>query len=314
MVRILITTDYLVPGDAVEQLLRRHGHQPVHSPYTGPRDPADRQVLFDGVDGAILAGEPVTAEMLAGADRLRVLARSGVGYDSIDVAAAASFGVRVCNAPGTNHHSVAEMTVGLMIATARHLTSVAEAVSRGGWPRAAGHELHGSTLGVVGYGPSGRAVARIGAAMGMTVLVSTSHPDPDDASVQFADLGTVVEQADYLTLHARADPARPPLVDARRLRAMKSTAVLVNTARGSLVDERALADALREGTIAAAALDVLDHEPLSEQSPLHGVDNLLITSHLAGQTVEARARAGLVAAQAVVDVLEGREPAHPVDR
>ncbi|MFW6186451.1 MAG: phosphoglycerate dehydrogenase [Actinomycetota bacterium] len=314
MARILITTDYLLPGDDVDQLLRDHGHHTVHAPYTGPRDPAQRQALFDGIDAAILAAEPVTADMLTTADRLKVLARSGVGYDSIDVVAAAARGIRVCNAPGTNHHSVAELALGLMIATARHLTDVAQAVRQGGWPREAGHELHGATLGIVGYGPSGRALARIGTTLGMTVLVSTSRPDPLDATIHFADLDTVVAQVDYLSLHIRADPTRAPLIDAARLQAMRPTAVLINTARGSLVDEQALAKALRAGTLAAAALDVLETEPLSAHSPLRGVENLLITSHLAGQTVEARARAGLTSAHAVIDVLAGREPAHPVDR
>lgn len=314
MARILITTDYLAPGDEVDELLHGHGHQPVYRAYTRPRDPAQRQALFEGIDGAILASEAVTADMLVTADRLKVLARSGVGYDSIDVTAAAARGIRVCNAPEVNHHSVAEMTLGLMIATARHLTHVAQAVDQGQWPRTVGHELHGATLGIIGYGPSGRAVAHIGAALGMHVMVSTSHPDPDNASVAFADLDTVIEQADYLTLHTRADPAQPPLINAKRLETMKPTAVLINTARGSLTDEQALCTALREKTIAAAALDVLHDEPWGEQSPLRGVENLLVTSHLAGQTVQARARAGRVAAQAVIDVLQGREPAHPVDR
>lgn len=316
MARILVTTDYLVPGDEVDALLREHGHESVHAPFTGARDVTERQGLFDGFDGAILAGEPVTAEMLARADRLRVLARSGVGYDAIDLEAAAARGVRVCSAPGTNHHSVAELAAGLMIATARRLCAVAREVDRGGWPREAGHELHGATLGIIGYGPSGRAMARIGAALGMDVLVATSHPEPDPGgpSVRFADLDTVVRRADHLSLHTRADPTRPPLIDAQRLEAMKPTAVLINTARGHLVDTEALLVALRRGTIAAAAVDVLEDEPPSADSPLRGQPNLLITSHLAGQTVEARARAGRVAAQAVVDVLAGREPAHPVDR
>lgn len=313
MAQILITTDYLCPGDHVDLLLRQQGHQTIYSPYTGARDSLDRQTLFEGIDGAILASEPVSADMLIGADQLRVLSRSGVGYDSIDVAAASSLGVRVCNAPGTNHHSVAEMTIGLLIATARRLTAVSGAVNSGAWPREAGHELHGSTLGVVGYGPSGRAVARIGVAMGMTVLVSTSHPEPEDSFVDFASFDTVVEQADYLSLHTRPDPVQPILINEQRLHAMKSTGVLINTARGSLIDEWALADALRHGRIAAAALDVLDREPLSDQSPLWGLEDLLITSHLAGQTIEARARAGVVAAQAVIDVLDGRDPVHQVN-
>lgn len=312
--RILITTDYLVPGDDVDRLLRRHGHEPVYSPSTGARHPSDRVALFDGVDGAVLASEPVTADMLTGADRLKVLARSGVGYDSIDVAAATAAGIRVCNAPGTNHHSVAELTIGLIIMTARRLADVTTAVRAGRWPRDAGHELRGATLGIIGYGPSGRATARLGIALGMTVLVTTSHPDPDDSSVEFADLDTVVATADYLSLHTRAGKSARRLIDAPRLQAMKPTAVLVNTARGSLVDENVLAAALRDGSIAAAALDVLETEPLPQDSPLRALENVIITSHLAGQTVEARARAGLAAAQAVIDVLAGREPAHPVDR
>ncbi|WP_262106996.1 phosphoglycerate dehydrogenase [Arthrobacter sp. Marseille-P9274] len=314
MARILITTDYLAPGDDVDQLLRRHGHETVYSPYTGPREPADRKTLFTGFDGAILASEPVTADMLAEAHTLKVLARSGVGYDSIDVPAASDSGIRVCNAPGTNHHSVAELTIGLIIMSARRLAEVTAAVRQGQWPREAGHELRGSTLGIIGYGPSGRATARIGLALGMTVIVSTSHPDPEDPSIRFADLDTVFADSDYISLHGRADRTAAPLIDASRLQAMKPTAVLINTARGSLVDEHALAQALRTGTIAGAALDVLENEPLTEDSPLRRLDNLLITSHLAGQTAEARARAGLAAAQAVIDVLENREPAHPVDR
>ncbi|MHC5557902.1 phosphoglycerate dehydrogenase [Kocuria sp. U4B] len=314
MARILITTDYLVPGDDVDRLLRQHGHEPIHSPSTGARRDEDRAALLTGIDGAILASEPVTADMLTAADRLKVLARSGVGYDSIDVPAAAARGIRVCNAPGTNHHSVAELTIGLIIMAARRLTEVTTAVRAGHWPREAGHELRGATLGIIGYGPSGRATARLGLAPGMTVLVSTSHPDADDPSVQFTDLDTVIGTADYLSLHTRAGTATQRLIDASRLQSMKPTAVLINTARGSLVDEHALADALGKGTIAAAALDVLETEPLPDDSPLRALENVTITSHLAGQTVEARARAGLAAAQAVIDVLASREPAHPVDR
>ncbi|MEV4951327.1 phosphoglycerate dehydrogenase [Paenarthrobacter nitroguajacolicus] len=312
--RILITTDYLHAGDTVDQLLREHGLEPVYAPAQRPRTLEERNALFKGISGAILASEPVTADMLTGAASLQVIARSGVGYDSIDVKAASALGIRVCNAPGTNHHSVAELTIGLIIMTARRLVEVTTSVREGRWSRDAGQELRGSTLGIIGYGPSGRATASLGAAFGMTVLVSTSHPDPDNAAVQFTDLETVIGEADYLSLHTRAGHSTGKLIDAPRLQAMKPTAVLINTARGSLVDEEALAEALSARTIAGAALDVLESEPLTADSPLHGLDNALITSHLAGQTTQARTRAGLAAAHAVIDVLENREPAHPVDR
>lgn len=312
--RILITTDYLHPGDTVDQLLRERGLEPVYSPSRGQRTLEERRSLFDGISGAILASEPVTADMLTGAASLQVIARSGVGYDSIDIQAAAAQGIRVCNAPGTNHHSVAELTIGLIIMAARRLAEVTTAVREGHWPREAGHELRGSTLGIIGYGPSGRATASLGVALGMTVKVSTAHPDRTNTAVQFTDLDTVIRDADYLSLHTRGAQSTGKIIDAPRLHAMKPTAVLINTARGSLVDEEALARALYDGTIAGAALDVLESEPLPGDSPLRGLDNVLITSHLAGQTSEARTRAGLAAAHAVIDVLENREPAHPVDR
>ncbi|MCQ6269337.1 phosphoglycerate dehydrogenase [Pseudarthrobacter sp. R1] len=311
--RILITTDYLHQGDPVDQLLREHGLEPVYSPSQGTRTLEERRSLFDGLSGAILASEPVTADMLAHAVSLKVIARSGVGYDSIDVQAATVRGIRVCNAPGTNHHSVAELTIGLIIMAARRLSEVTTAVRQGHWPREAGNELRGSTLGIIGFGPSGRATANLGTALGMTVVVSTAHPDPDTSAVRFADLDTVIREADYLSLHSRGGQSAGKLIDASRLEAMKSTAVLINTARGSLVDEEALAKALYDGTIAGAALDVLENEPLPADSPLRSLDNVLITSHLAGQTTEARTRAGLAAAHAVIDVLENREPAHPVN-
>jgi len=313
MAQVLITTDYLVPGDPVDQLLHQHGHETVFNPYFGPRTTEERETLLRDFDAAIVASEAITAEMLGTANRLKIVARSGVGYDSVDVAAAAAQRIAVSNAPGTNHHSVAELTIGLMIGSARYLVEISNGVRAGGWPRQAGSELRGSTLGVVGYGFSGKAVARLGAALGMRVLVVTSHPDLTDHDVEFVEFDEALRQSDYLSLHAKADPSSPPILDAKTLGAMKPTATVINTSRGALIDEDALAQALRSGTIAAAALDVLSTEPLPPQSPLRGLDNLIITSHHAGQTVQARMRAGEVAARAVIDALSGREPAHCVN-
>ncbi|MFC3961458.1 phosphoglycerate dehydrogenase [Nocardia jiangsuensis] len=312
MAEVLVTTDYLRPGDEVDRLLTGHGHTAVYSPATGPRGRTEARALFGRAEAAIIAGEPVTAEMLDHAPRLKVIARSGVGYESIDLAAAARHGIRVCNTPGVNHDAVAEMTIALILATARHLPAVFDGVRAGGWPRRAGRELRGARLGIIGYGPGGRAVARLGHAFGMDVAVATAHPDPHHTHVDFADLDAVVTTADYLSLHCRPRAGTHHLIDRARLAAMKSGAVLINTARGSLVDHHALHDALSTGRLGAAALDVLDHEPLPADSPLRTLDNLVITSHLAGQTTQARLRAGLAAADAVLAVLAGREPAHPV--
>lgn len=305
--RIVITTDYLGEGDEVDRLLRSRGCEPVYAPSTQRRSPDEQAHLLDGALGAIVSSEPITREMLAAAPTLKVVARSGVGYDAVDVAAAAELGITVCNTPGTNHHAVAELTLGLMLNCARRLTNVTRVVEEGTWPRDAGTELRGKTLGVVGFGASGRAIATLGIALGMRVLASTGHPDPSAApDVDFADFDRVVSEADYLTLHARA--TGHPVIGVDQFAAMKATAYLINTARGSLVDEPALADALRNQRIAGAALDVLDHEPMRDDDPLRGVENLWITSHLAGQTVEARQRSGLAAAEAVLAVLDGTTP------
>ena len=313
MSRILITTDYLKPGDSVDQLLREHGHEPVYAPFRGQRQEGEIQQLLSGVSAAILASEPVTAKNLEGAEDLKVIARSGVGYDTIDLAAARDKGIRVCYAPGTNHHSVAELALGMIIASARNLVSVHNSVKEGNWPRQAGHELRGSTLGIIGFGPSGRALAHLGLALGMNVLVHTSHPNNDISGVEFVELESLLNRSDYVSLHTRANPQSPERIGAHSFRSMKPTAVLINTARGSLVDEDALVDALEAGTIAAAALDVFDSEPLPVDSKLRNFDNVIVTSHLGGQTAEARERAGLAAAQEVIDVLQGKEPSHPVD-
>ncbi|WP_280253771.1 phosphoglycerate dehydrogenase [Nocardia abscessus] len=314
MSKVLVTTDYLAPGDQVDQLLTSHGHTTIYNPATGARSRDEALTLFEGVDAAIIASEPVTEEMLEAASRLKVIARSGVGYESVDFTAAARRGIRVCNTPGVNHHAVAEMTLALILMTARRLPMVLDGVRAGHWPRDAGRELHGARLGIIGYGPSGRAVAHLAHAFGMSVAVTTAHPDPNEPHIEFLDLDTVCATADYLSLHCRADQTTHHLIDTGRLKAMKPTAVLVNTARGSLIDEQALTHALTTGEIAGAALDVLAGEPLPVRSPLRELDNVIITSHLAGQTAEARIRAGMSAAQAVIDVLAGREPAHPVDQ
>lgn len=309
--RIVITTDYLHPGDTVDKTLRDAGLEPVYSPAGQGRSAEETRTLFAEAVGTIAASEPVTREMLSAAANLKVIARAGVGYDNVDTSAAAEFGVRVCNTPGVNHHAVAEMTLGLMLTAARNLDTVLTEVAMGGWPRTAGTELRGKTLGVIGYGPSGKAIGGLGVALGMRVLVSTAHPDPQPGpGLDFADFAQVSREADYLTLHARATGR--PVIDAEVLAGMKPTAVLVNTARGSLVDEAALADALQSGAIGGAALDVLADEPITADNPLLALDNVWIASHLAGQTVEARERAGIAAAQAVIDVLAGREPASPV--
>ncbi|MGP4029366.1 NAD(P)-dependent oxidoreductase [Actinomadura sp. 3N407] len=308
MSRILITTDYLRPGDEVDRYLRTRGHTTAHASLAGVRDPERLVAAFADAEAALVGHEPLTAEVLSRAPRLRVIVRTGVGYDSIDAAAAGRLGVTVSNLPGINANAVAEYTLGLLLAAARRLVQTATAVAAGDWPRRHGRELRNSTLGLLGYGAAARAVVPLAQAFGMRVLCTTGVPETErtDPTVRFVELPELLANADYLSVHTALTERTRGLLDATAFSRMKPTAVLVNTARGAVVDEQALADAVRTGRIAGAALDVVGREPLPADSPLRGVDDIVVYSHLAGQTAETRAAAGLEGAAELVAALVGR--------
>lgn len=307
MSRILITTDYLRPGDEVDSLLRSHGHQSRF----GSGDLAGD---LAGVHGALLGHDPLTAEVIAEAPALRAVVRTGVGYDAIDVEAAARAGITVSNLPGINANAVAEYTIGLLLASARRLVESAVGVASGGWPRGDGRELRGSTLGLIGYGATARAVVPLARAFGMRVLCTTGVPAAErgDPEVDFVELSSLLGSADFVSVHTALTPRTRGLLDASAFAQMKPGAVLVNTARGAIVDETALATAVREGRIAGAALDVVTEEPLPAASPLRGVPGIVVHSHMAGQTAEARRAAGVDGARELLDALAGR-PKHAVN-
>ncbi|WP_370617817.1 NAD(P)-dependent oxidoreductase [Mumia qirimensis] len=306
--RVLITTDYLRPGDAVDDYLRDAGMQTLHLPMHGARDPRELVAALAGVDAALIANEPMTDGVLRHADRLRVVVRTGVGYDSVDVVAAAQHGISVSNLPGINANAVAEFTLGLLLTSARRLVQLSAGVAAGGWPRGDGHELRGSTLGLIGLGASARAVVPLARAFGMEVLCTTRVPADErtDVAATVVGLDELLARSDYVSIHTALDETTRGLIDAAALARMKPTAVLLNTARGGIVDEPALADAVRRGVIAGAALDVVAAEPLPADSVLRGIDGIVITSHMAGQTAEARAAAGIRGAEELVAALAGR--------
>ncbi|MER7302520.1 phosphoglycerate dehydrogenase [Nocardioides sp. NPDC127514] len=305
--RILITTDYLRPGDEVDDLLRSQGHETRYRS-------GDLVADLAGVEGALVGHDPLTAELLASADRLRAVVRTGVGYDAIDVEAAARAGITVSNLPGINANAVAEYTMGLLLASSRRLVVSATGVAAGGWPREDGRELRGSTLGLIGYGAAARAVVPLARAFGMRVLCTTGVAEAErtDPEVRFVELPELLAEADFVSVHTALTPRTRGMLDAGAFALMKPGAVLVNTARGAILDEDALVSAVREGRIAGAALDVVAEEPLPAESPLRGVPGIVVHSHLAGQTAEARRAAGLEGARELLDALAGC-PKHAVN-
>ncbi|MGI5216074.1 phosphoglycerate dehydrogenase [Plantactinospora sp. CA-290183] len=286
------------------------------------RGPADHDLdalrpLLAGTVGWIAGTGPVTAAHLAAAPRLAVLARYGVGVDSVDLPAAAARGVVVTNTPGANSEAVADLTVGLLLAALRGIPAGDRRVRAGDWSVFRGRELGALTCGVVGFGRIGRAVARRLRGFGARVLAYDPMVDP--AAIRAADAEPAGELAELparcgvVSLHA---PGGRALVDEGWLAGCRAGLVLVNTARADLVDESALAAALRDGRVGGYAADTLGTESgRAAESPLLAADladRVVLTPHLGAQTVEAVDRMGALAVADLLAVLRGETPAHPV--
>ncbi len=276
-------------------------------------DGADRTALLDAVGDAdailVRSATRVDGEVLAAARRLRVVARAGVGLDNVDVRAATQAGVMVVNAPTSNIVSAAELAVALMLAAARHV-SPAHATLRGGeWRRSqyTGIELYEKTVGIVGLGRIGVLVAQRLAAFGMNVLAYDPYVQAGRAAqvgVRLVDLDTLLRESDFMSVHLPKTPETVGLIGAEQLAMAKPDLVLVNAARGGIVDEGALYDALKTGRIAAAGLDVFATEPCTD-SPLLELDSVVATPHLGASTREAQEKAGIAVATSVRLALSG---------
>jgi phosphoglycerate dehydrogenase-like enzyme len=304
---VLVTwVGYDAAGERTGARLAAAGLEPRLAPKTGARTPAAVAELLAGAVGAILSTDPVDAGVLAAAPRLRTIARVGVGTDSIDLDAATAAGVVVTTTPGLNQETTADHALALLLALLRRVPEHDASVRRGEWNRAGAltpWELHGTTVGLIGCGAIGRKVARRLAGFGVRLLVC----DPAAPAVgpwELVDLDTLLAQADAISLHAPLTPATRGLIDARRLAAMRPTAVLVNTSRGGLVDEAALHAALASGRLRAAALDVFADEP-AVPAALAALPNAILTPHVGGLSERSIGRMTERATQHVLDVLRG---------
>ncbi|MFZ5544687.1 MAG: hydroxyacid dehydrogenase [Pseudomonadota bacterium] len=253
----------------------------------------------------------VRGELLAALGRCRVVGRLGVGLDNLDIAACESRGMRVIPATGANAQSVAEYVIAAAMLLLRGICHATPEVAAGRWPRAAlshGRETGGKTLGIVGFGDIGRLTARLATGLGMEVVAWRGRRERNDplflqAGVQALDLDELLAEADVVSLNLPLNAHTRGLIDAGAIGRMKRGAVLVNTARGGIVDEQALADALRSGRLGGAALDVFEAEPLPPSPHFEGCPNLLLTPHVAGVTVESNERVSSLIAEAVLQAL-----------
>ncbi|KNY05225.1 phosphoglycerate dehydrogenase [Microbacterium sp. GCS4] len=314
--RILVTSAFLRPGDATDLALREAGFDTVHAPLRGQRKPGELESLLEGVSGVIAGSDRFDEGVLASARDLRIIARTGVGYDSIDTAAAASRGIAVCNAPGVNSAAVAELALTFILMLARKVPEAMRSVREGAWARPTGLQLDSSTLGIVGLGAIGRTVAQHAQALGMRVVAHDPYADRGyaaDHDIALVPFEQVLDEADVVSLHIALTPETRHLIDADALRRMKRTAYLVNTARGPVVDENALIAALDAGDLAGAALDVVEEEPLAASSALRDHPRAFVTAHIGGSTSQARDESARVAVESVVDFLQGRPPRNVVN-
>ena len=253
-------------------------------------------------------GSPEAAE-------LKIISRWGVGYDAIDIAAATAHGIVVAYTPGLLNETVADFAFALLLSVARRVHIGHASMSQGKWEAAWGSDVFGKTLGILGCGRIGQAMARRATGFGMRLLAHDIRRDTNigDLPIQYVSLAELLAESDFLSLHAALTPENHGLLGEQQLRSMKPTAYLINTARGAMVNETALARALREGWIAGAALDTFTVEPLPIEHPLRTAPNLLLTPHLASFARETGERVSVTAAQAIVDLMQGRKPQFVVD-
>lgn len=317
---ILITGPGLAPAAA--DVLTGAGYRPVYvPPYTTGDGLIDIVRATDPV-GILARMGHVDEAVFAAAPRLRVVSKHGAGVDNIDTDAAARRGIPVLNAAGANAVSVAEQTIALMFAVAKKVIPLDNGLRNGRWdkPGFQGRELAGSVLGLVAFGAIAQQTARFAKGLGLTVKAFDPYAPADvfaaEGVEQVSDLDMLFAGCDVLSLHCPLTASTRNLVDAERLSRMKPDAIIINTARGGLIDETALADALREGRIFGAGLDTFAQEPPAADHPFWSEPRLVLSPHIGGVTTAANHRVGVEAAQGIVDVLAGRavSPSRIVNR
>lgn len=289
-----------------EELLQKNGFEIL-------RTDSLEEVELNDVDALILGTAKLKGEKLRSSS-VKIIARNGVGVDNVDLNVATELGIPVTITPGANTVAVAEFTIALIFTLARQIVEAHNVL----WKEKrfvppAGVELSGKTLGIIGLGAIGKEVARRALCLGMTVIAYDPYVDEvefEKLSVEQVDLDTLLRDSDFVSLHVPLNESTKNLIDERRLSLMKSTAMIINTSRGGVINERALVEALKSKKIAGAALDTFSLEPLPEDSELFDCPNLILTPHAGAHTLEAINRMNMMAAKSIVDFFKGVIPEH----
>ena len=315
--RVLVTpTSYGKNDPRLRRELEAAVGQVIYNPFERPLTSVEVGTLLPGCDGYIAGLDYIDRAALKAADRLQVIARYGMGVDRIDLAAAGEKSIVVTNTPLANTVSVAELTVGLMLALARSIPTLANATRAGEWPRTVGVTLEGKTIGLIGLGSIGKAVATRLRAFECAILGYDLAADVEFAvahGIELAPLDAVIRRSDFLSLHVPLLPTTRNMVDVSFLARMKSGSFLINTARGELMDEAALLKALQTGHLRGAALDAFTIEPPAKGNPLLALPQVIATPHCGAHTDGAANAMGWGALRDCLAVLRGEKPAFPVN-
>jgi len=316
--KVLITATSLNPGYESDAMaaLRQFTDELVFNETGKPLEGIDLVRKLDGCDGVIAGVDKYSGDVLSAcAGCLKVISRYGSGVDNIDMAAARENGITVCNTPGANAQSVADLAIGLMLCAARRLPMLDRSTKTGEWQRTTGTELFHKTIGIIGLGAVGKGVARRAQGFSMRVLAYDIMPDYNFAQINGINVVTLeelLEASDFITLHLPLNVDTRCILDREALRLVKPNAILINTARGGLIDEAAVHEMLVSGRLGGLGLDVYENEPPGD-SPLFKLDSVVATPHIASHTKEAIRNVTDISIRNLIDVLSGRHCRHTVD-
>ncbi len=305
--RILVTSTSFSKVDPLPmERLKEYGCEVSENPFKRPLKEKELHPLLEGMDGVIAGLDEFTRAAITGRKRLKVISRYGVGMDNVDLEAARELGIKVVNTPEVNTQAVADLTFGLMLGLSRMIPKADQSTKSGQWGRYIGRGVYQKTLGIIGLGRIGKAVAERARGFAMNVLAHDVKEDEiyaRSAGIEYCSLDALFSRADFISLHCDLNPGSKGIIGAREFGLMKRTAYLINTARGGLIEEEALYAALKDGRIAGAGLDAYLHEPPKE-SPLLSLDNIITTPHIGSYTHEALLEMGLIAVDNLIRNLE----------
>ncbi|MCG8482840.1 MAG: phosphoglycerate dehydrogenase [Clostridia bacterium] len=313
MNKVLITARVFYKLPELIKKIKEQGAEIVTNPYQGHTLSEENLLeIIGGVDAVICGDDYFTAKVMKKANRLKVISKFGVGVDRIDIQAANDKGITVTNCPGSNKHAVADMTIGLMLSVMRHIPKTHnEVVYEGRWRVVTGTEAYGKTLGIIGLGAIGREVAKRAKGFDMKILAYDPYPDMafvEKLDVALVSMEDIFRRSNIVSVHLPSIPGTKGIINKDLFNIVKDGIFFINTARGDVINDRDLYDALQSGQVLGAGLDVMSSEPPERDHFLFGLDNVIVTSHIGAHTIEAQRRAGNMAIENAFLVLNGQEP------